>query len=191
MNQKRSLVQENYKDYTPQVNAKKTVQILLNYVPPEDLANLQSIVLTNTAALSRKRKRQRSSSGAPISDVLGRYHPGWKKQPANIEIYVDTIFNDASWYDLKLPILRNLMFAKVLYHEIGHHIQIISNSKLVKGEAFADKYASRLSNRMFRQRYGHFRPLWNSFYWFIQKVGFVRFREGRSRVKNRVCKIGF
>ena len=182
MSQKRSLVQEIYKDYTPQVNAKKTVQILLNYVPPEDLAHLQSIVLTNTLALSRKRKRQRSSSGASISDVLGRYHPGWKGQAAYIEIYVDNILSDASWYELRIPMLRNLMFSKVLYHEIGHHVQVISNSQLVKEEAFADKYAHRLDKRFVRQRYGHYRPLWKSFYWFIKKVGLVKFIERRSGV---------
>src|SRR5680860_539394 len=132
MSQNLPLIQEVYKDYTPSVNVKKTVQILLQYVSHQDLAHLQSIILTNTPALSRARKRQRSSSGASISDVLGRYHPGWKGQAAYIEIYVDNIFNDGSWYDLKLPVLRNLMFAKVLYHEIGHHIQVISNSKLVR-----------------------------------------------------------
>ena len=136
------MIQEIYKDYTPEVNVRKIIQILLEYVPPEDLGHLQSIVLTNTAVLSRRRKRQRSSSGAPISRVLGRCHQRWKGQPAYIEIFVDNILSEASWYDLRIPMLRNLMFAKVLYHEIGHHVQVISNSKLVKEEAFADKYAA-------------------------------------------------
>ncbi|WP_342348468.1 hypothetical protein [uncultured Nitrospira sp.] len=174
------MVQEIYKDYTPEVNVRKIIQILLEYVPPEDLAHLQSIVLTNTAALSRKRKRQRGASGAPISRVLGRCQQRWKGQLANIEIFVDNILSDASWYDLRIPMLRNGMFANVLYHEIGHHVQVISNSQLVKEEAFADKYARRLKKRFVRQRYGHYRPLWKSFYWFIKKVGLVKFIERRS-----------
>ena len=159
MSQKRSLVQENYKDYIPQVNVKKTVQILLNYVPPEDLAHLQFIVLTNTAALSRARKRQRRSSGAPLSRVMGRCYQRWKGQPAYIELYVDNILKDVSWYDLRLPMFRNWMFAKILYHEIGHHVQVLSNAKLVKEEVFAEKYAASLKKSFSRQRYGYLRFL--------------------------------
>lgn len=177
MNQSTSLIQEIYKDYTPSVNVKKTVQILLQYVSPQDLAHLQSIILTNTAALSRARKRQRSSSGASISDVLGRCHYRCKGQLAYIEIFVDNILNSGSWYDLRIPMLRNLMFAKVLYHEIGHHVQVISNSKLIKEEAFADKYATRLKKRFLQQNYRYLRPfvpfllrLLNPMLWFIRII---------------------
>lgn len=183
MTQNTPLIQEVYKDYSPPVNVMKTVEVLLGYVPPKDLGHLQSIVLTNTGALSRGRKRERSSSGAFISQVLGRYHHGWKGQPAYIEIYVDNILDSASWYDLRLPMLRNWMLAKVLYHEIGHHIQAISNSKLVKGEAFAEKYAARLRKRFSQERYGYFRPLWKSFFWFIKKIGLVKYIEHHGGLK--------
>ncbi|MGD9852061.1 MAG: hypothetical protein AB7T38_12405 [Nitrospirales bacterium] len=142
------MVQEIYKDYTPKVNVRKTIQILLEYVQPEDLAYLESIVLTNTVALSRRKKRQRSSSRAPLSRVLGRYYQKWKRQPAYIELYVDNILEDVSWFDRRIPMLRNWMFAEVLYHEIGHHVQVISNSKLVKEEAFAEKHADHLKKRL-------------------------------------------
>lgn len=182
MSQKRSLVQEIYKDYTPQVNVRKTIQILLEYVPPEDLAHLESIVLTNTAALSRRRKRQRSSSRAPLSRVLGRCYQKWKRQPAYIELYVDNILEDVSWFDLRIPMLRNWMFAKILYHEIGHHVQVISNSKLVKEEAFADEYALRLRRRYSHQRYGHLRPWFKPISWLLKKIGLVKVTERRSGV---------
>jgi hypothetical protein len=97
MTQITPLIQEVYKDYTPSVNVKKIVKILLEYVPPEDLAYLQSIVLTNTAALSRERKRQRSSSGASIPLLGGLCTQTWKGQPAYIEIFVDNILNSGSW----------------------------------------------------------------------------------------------
>lgn len=174
MNVTRQLVQEVYSDYKPPLNVKKTVQILLKYVPPEDLANLQSIVLTNMAALSRKRKRQRSSSGAPICDVWGRYHPGWKKQPAQIEIYVDNILEGASWDDLWFPPFRNWMFAKILYHEIGHHVQLISNAKLVKEEAFAENYSDRLFTRFCQERYWYLRPWTKPILWALKKGGFLK-----------------
>jgi len=50
MGLKKPLVQEVYKDFTPAVNVKKTVQMLLGYVPPEDLIGIHEIILTNTGA---------------------------------------------------------------------------------------------------------------------------------------------
>lgn len=179
MTQNTPLIQE--KDYTPPINALKTVEVLLGYIPAGDLVHLQSIVLTNTAALSRGRKRQRSSSGASISEVMGRYHPGYKEQPAYIEIYVDNTLDSGSWYDQRLPILRKMMFGEVLYHEIGHHVQYISKSKLVKREAFADKYAARLGKQFLQKSYRYLRPfvpfllpIINAMSWLIGKISLVK-----------------
>lgn len=181
MTQNTPLIQEVYKDYTPPINALKTVEVLLGYVPPEDLAHLQSIVLTNTAALSRERKRQRTSTGAPVSRVRGLYSQAWNRQPAYIEIFVDNTLNSGSWYDQKLPILRKMMFGEVLYHEIGHHVQYMSKSKLVKREAFADKYAARLGKGFLRQSYRYLRPfvpllllILNPILWLIGKISLVK-----------------
>ena len=179
MTQITPLIQEVYKDYTPSVNVKKIVKILLQYVPPEDLAHLQTIVLMNTAALSRERKRQRSSSGASILEVMGRYHPGYKEQPAYIEIYVDNTLDSAVGYDLQFPYLRNRLFANVLYHEIGHHCQHMSKSRLIKQEDFANKYSARLRKRFARQHYWYL----GTFYWVMKKVGLVKFIEGHSGVR--------
>lgn len=178
---KKQIVQEAYRDYKPPVNVKKTVQVLLEYVPLEDLAHLESIVLTNTAALSRKRKRERRSSGAPLSRVLGRCYQRWKDQPAYIELYVDNILGDVSWYDLRLPMFRNLMFAKILYHEIGHHVQVISNAKLVKEEVFAEKYAVRLKKRLSRERYGHLRPWFKPIFWLARNIGLLKSKENAAK----------
>lgn len=181
MTQNTPVIQEAYKDYTPPINVIKTVEVLLEYVPPEDLGHLQSIVLTNTGALSRDRKRRRRTSGAPISHVRGLYHQAWNRQPAEIEIFVDNTINCGSWYDLRVPILRKMMFAEVLYHEIGHHVQVISNSKLVQKEAFADKYAARFRKRFLQKRYRYLRPfvpfllpLINAILWCIRRIALVK-----------------
>ncbi len=165
----------------PPVNVKKTFHVLLEYVPLEDLAHLESIVLTNTAALSRKRKRKRRSSRAPLSDVLGRCYQRWKDQPAYIELYVDNILGDVSWYDLRLPMFRNLMFAKILYHEIGHHVQIISNVKFVKEEVFAKKYAFRLKKRLSRERYWHLRPWFKPIFCLSRNIGLLKSKENAAK----------
>ncbi len=177
MNQNTSLVQENYKDYTPPINVMKTVQILLEYVPAEDLASLQSIVLTNTEALSRERKRRRRTSRAPISHVRGLYHQAWNGQPAEIEIFVDNTLREVHSFFQKLSFCRNFIFAEVLFHEIGHHTQYISRSKLSEKEAFADNYEARLTKLFIRQRYGYLRifriPI-RAFLWLIKKMGVVK-----------------
>lgn len=71
MNFKTHLVQEVYSDYEPPVNVKKTVQVLLEYVPPEDLAHLESIVLTNTAALSTQKEAGKKVVGGPAFPCFG------------------------------------------------------------------------------------------------------------------------
>jgi len=75
------------------------------------------------------------------------------------------------------------MFKKTLYHEIGHHVQFISKSKLGSDEAFADTYKAKISKRMIRQRYWYLRPLvlpGRMFFWFIEKVGIVKYIEKRA-----------
>jgi hypothetical protein len=66
------------------------------------------------------------------------------------------------------------MFAKVLYHEIGHHVQVISHSKLVQKEVFADKYPVCLGKCFSQQRYRYLRPfllpLINAILCFIRKI---------------------
>ncbi len=170
MNFKNQLVEDAYKDFTPSVNVKKTVQILLEYVPREDTAHLQSIILTNTAALSRGRRRQKSSSGASIPFVAGLYHRTWKGNPAYIEIFVDNILSRAEKYELWFTFFRNLLFATVLYHEIGHHVQYMSKSKLVSREAYAEKYATHLKRHFVQRRYWYVKKI----YWLLKKVGVVR-----------------
>ena len=186
MDLKTPCVQEVYKDFTPSVNVKNTVEILLGHVPPEDLAGLGEILLTNTAALSRERKRRRRSSRSPISDVLGRYYQAWKGQPARIEIFVDNILKSWPRYGPRLPFVRKFMFYEVLYHEIGHHVQYVSNSQLIEKEDFAERYKKKLSSRFFRQRYLYCRPLrllGKALYWVCKKTGFVKYVEERTGKK--------
>ena len=110
MSQNTPLIQEIYKDYTPPVNVMNTVQILLEYVPSVDLAFSLTIILANTKALSRRRKRQRRPSRAPISQVRGQYHQAWNGQPAEIDIFKLVLdfagvrsFGDALLFRQKYP----------------------------------------------------------------------------------------
>ena len=53
------MIVENYHDYTPPPKTRETVELLLSYVPPEYLVGLQSIVLSNIEAFSRKERKVR------------------------------------------------------------------------------------------------------------------------------------
>jgi hypothetical protein len=49
-------VLEAYRDYTPPPGTRESVEALLETVPPTPIAGLANVVLTNSAALTGKRK---------------------------------------------------------------------------------------------------------------------------------------
>ena len=186
--QDKPFIQELYKNYTPSVNVKKTIETLLLSVPSESLAGLGEIVLTNVSALSRELKRRRVSTGGRVSDVRGFYEPSGKEQPAQIYLFVDNILEGRSDFYLKLPFSRNFLFAEVLFHEIGHHVQYWSKSKLTDKEVFADKHAVELSRMFFRQHYWFLRPFKVPIMvlsWFMKKLRLVELVEKHGRVEKR------
>ena len=118
-------VTEHYKDFKPEVNALATVNRLVKGIKDEYLNGLDAIVLTNTDALNRQRRRQKTWSRkrkvAVATDAAGLYHRAWKGEKAWIEIFVNHIPLPPR-YLRWIPLLRDLVFADVLFHELGHHI---------------------------------------------------------------------
>ena len=118
-------VKEAYRDYVPHVDAASIVQQLLQTVPDKYLTGLDCVVLTNETGLSRRdrvgkvwsRKRKFDKSS-----VLGRYNGRVGKSLPYIELRVDKIIRGLQGVPLRIPILRNIVFGQVLFHEIGHHI---------------------------------------------------------------------
>jgi len=154
---------EAYKDYSPPPQVLRIVRVLLQYVPPEQLAGLKTIVLTNHAALSHdKRRHKLRSRGRQVGmrRVLGSYHQAWKGNPAWIDMFVDLIVDrythPVMFY---LPVLPYMPFAEVLYHEIGHHIHKTSRPEFREREDVADKWRDKLEGRFLRRRYWYLSPL--------------------------------
>ena len=58
MSLSKPLVKEVYMDYQPSVNVLKTINVLLECVPPQFLSGLDEVVLTNAGSLSRERRRR-------------------------------------------------------------------------------------------------------------------------------------
>lgn len=148
---------ESYHDYVPPFDVAGAVVRLMEVVPPQGLAGLQSVVLTNKASLSRERRRTTTiarNQKVKLSDVRGLYHPGWKGEPAWIEIFVDaTLKTWGTGWRLTRSIRHDMALGYVLYHEIGHHIHATCKPEFKEREDAADKWRHKLLTKHVRQRY--------------------------------------
>jgi hypothetical protein len=132
------------------------VQRLLESLPDGYCNGLGAIVLTRTD-IARRRKGRRSRAnrnGVP----LGSYHRRWNGQPAWIELMVDQI---VAGMHAKLAwprMLREQQVARVLYHEIGHHLDATNRSVGRTGEHGAIAWERRLYRHHLQRRYGYLRP---------------------------------
>jgi hypothetical protein len=116
---------EAFHDYAPPFDATKIVGRMLRDVPRQFLLALDSIVLTNVAALSRQereRKTRRRERRITLGEARGYYGQAWKGELARITILLDNFEKrfGRSW--LRIGIVRDLDFSELLFHELGHHI---------------------------------------------------------------------
>jgi len=152
-------IRETYKDFTPAVKVASVAHLLLDHVPDEYLEGIEEVVLTNASALSRERRRGRTTSGSRFEEVCGLYHQPWNGRAAWIEIFVDATLGRLPPFLWKVPFLRNFAFSEVLYHEIGHHMSFLQQSRSDDGEKLAETHAAKLFRRFFRKRYWYLQPL--------------------------------
>ena len=144
------VVTETYREWKPPIDGKKTVEDLLRQVSEMHLAGLRAVVLTNAGGLARKRRRARTwtrNRKIAIAEARGVYHGHWKGQPPWIELFVDRICDGIPSWALRFPFLRELMFAEVLFHEVGHHIHATTQKEHADREAVADKWRRPLPVR--------------------------------------------
>jgi hypothetical protein len=140
------------------------------------LIGLSAVVLTNSTALSRKRRnitlksRQRRTR---LGAAAGLYHTAAKSNPAWIEIFVDNVLH--GWektFWVRSRLFRESKLADVLFHEIGHHIHLhrTIRPECREREDVADVWKVRLQRNYHKQRFGWIRivarfikPLMGSF----------------------------
>jgi hypothetical protein len=134
-----------------------TIERLLASLPEGSCQGLGAIVLTRTD-ITANRPRQRRARTNRKGIALGKYHRGWKGEPAWIELVVDeiitTIPRELRW----IRIFRDRAVGQVLFHEIGHHLDAKRLSVGRTGEHGAEAWESRLGRRYLQQRYGYLRP---------------------------------
>ncbi|MBL8179864.1 MAG: hypothetical protein JNK48_34610 [Bryobacterales bacterium] len=152
---------EHYSAYTPPGYVRDTVRKLVEGLPEQCIAGLRCVVLTNAAALPkgsagkvRKRRLRRRH-------CLGFYHPAGRDGGAWIEIVVDNAI--AGWRVpamlMRVPIVRETVLAETLFHELGHHLDMIAGAAAPSGEQAAEDWRRRLFGMYLRKRYWYLRPL--------------------------------
>jgi len=152
---------ENYNDFTPPASFRKLLVDLLRAVPSKYLVGLKTVILSNKSALTRdQRKRKLWSRKRKIrmADALGSYQAAWSSAPASITLYVDNIVGREPGFIWKIPALRYLPIAPVIYHEIGHHIHAVHEPVYKGKEDVADYWSRRLRRAFFRRRYWYLVP---------------------------------
>src|SRR5947209_7043534 len=118
-------LRECYLAYTPPFDVAALVRELLGYVPAEYLRGLKYVALRNASGLSRRDRRHRiPSRGKRVltGGCLGLFYRQSSTVPAHIVIHVDRLIEQAPRLALRVSIYRDSLFARTLYHEIGHHI---------------------------------------------------------------------
>jgi hypothetical protein len=152
---------ESYRDFEPPSNFRDRIETLLRYVPPKYLLGLATIVLTNCAALSRDKRKQKVWSRnrkLRLAEAAGSYSRASKSSPATIWIYVDNIVKAESTWWRWVPLLRYMMPAEVLYHEIGHHIHSVHRPIHEGRENVAEDWGRKLWGRFGRKHYWYLFP---------------------------------
>ena len=90
---------------------------------------------------------------------MAAYHPAWKGEAAWIELVVDEIAKDLSKPLSNFRVLCDVVVGRVLFHEIGHHLDAVVGSVGRTGEHGAEAWRRRLLSRYLQQRHGYLRLL--------------------------------
>jgi hypothetical protein len=160
-------IYEQYQDYEPPFNVRRAVEHMVASVPDKYLVGLGSVVLTEEAALNRKRARQMTQSrGKKVSaaKALGLYHPAWGSNPAWIELRIDSIF---ARYParLRFPLTREAPLAEVFFHELGHHIHAEHRPEFREKEDVAEAWERKGAGNYLWRRFWYLRPLFMILKW--------------------------
>ena len=147
---------EEYHDWEPAVRVTPTVRRLLATIPVQYLRGLGHVVLTNFSGQNRARRRSATKARkrkVPLAGCGGLYHEVWKSQPAWIEIFVDNLPSREHRFAWRFPPLRDLAVARILYHELGHHLHVTRSLEFKEAEDVAESWQRQLTNLYFSQRH--------------------------------------
>ena len=75
------------------------------------------------------------------------------------ELRVGRIILGLDRFSSRMPILRDVVFGQVLFHEIGHHIHRTVRPEHNEKEDVADKWAGKLNGNFVRKKYWYAIPV--------------------------------
>jgi hypothetical protein len=155
---------ENYTSYKPPAWVRGTIVKLLSRTPANYLSGIQSVVLTDSAAIGAGKTHRIQGRKHVRKECLGWYHAARKGEQAWIQIVVDNIISSniqagMPRYLLRIPPFRKSLFGQTLFHEIGHHLDLTIGAPAPTGEQAADAWRDRLLARYVRRQYWYAVPL--------------------------------
>jgi hypothetical protein len=167
-------VVEAYREYRPGSKVRRTVQELLNTVPPGQLSGLGRVVLTNSLALTGARKRRwswyRGKKLRHAGGAAGLYHHATRTEPAWIEVFVDQALSSVPGWTLRLLLVRSGFLGRVLFHEIGHHIHATQRPEHRDREDVADEWQKKLMRMHARRRHIVATTLLRPLFWLMRRA---------------------
>lgn len=163
-----------------------TVQRLLAWLPEEHCGGLGAIVLTRSE-IARHRKRTRAARAQRRGRALGIYHLASNGQPAWIELIVDELVKELPGPFDRITVACDVKIGRVLFHEIGHHLDATIGSVGRTGEHSAEMWSRRLLARYMNHRYWYLTPLRPLFAILARVVKMIATRQRRevSAAKDR------
>lgn len=150
-------INEAYSTFKPVVNVAACIARLLGTVPDESLAGLSCVSLRDEGGLSsRERAKRRKRAGDAL---LGTYYPATAQRKAGIDLFVDKILAGFPVALLRIPLVLDVRVGRVLFHEIGHHLDARVAPGTRSREGQAESWSKRLLSRYLRRRYWYLIPL--------------------------------
>lgn len=180
---------EHYENWSPPPTVRPDVGVLLRWVDERYVAGIDAVVLTNGEQGSRRRRLSSMSRRVPGQKAAGMYHYAWRGKPAYIELFVDRIgANDRSWTK-RIPLLRRVGLAQVLFHEIGHHVHTTKHREFADKEVKAEEWCARLTTSWIRKQY----PVLARVVWIVGRIAMRvgwRYRKPSSRPRAAAGEVG-
>jgi hypothetical protein len=156
-------IYENYESYRSPRYVYRTIAKLLSELPKQYLTGLRSVVLTNASAIGKGKTGRIGGKKYARRQCMGFYHPERNGEQAWIEIIVDNLVANRFGPGMPrlvpyIPPARNMAFADMLYHEVGHHLNRTIRAPAPGDESGAEAWKTRLLRAYFRRRYWYLKP---------------------------------
>jgi hypothetical protein len=151
-----------YQSFVPPLAVEPIVERLLCGIPPGYLTGLHQVVLRESAGLGRRERRRKTRSRGrqvAIPECDGLYYQEEPGRPARIELFVDNVLDRSPRWLMRIPFLQDMVLARPLFHELGHHIDRRIAPRHGDIERTAEEWRLQLSRLYVRKRYWYLRPV--------------------------------